>query len=137
MEGTIIKRIALILITVLLLSACVDSQEEIKIYNETSEDTEKAEKIFEGEDRLRSAIVVFHEDDFIAGVTVGTFARFHKKKIEKELKGKLEKEYPEAKILVSADNKIVMETQKLAKIEEEEKIKKKIKKIKTLSEEET
>ena len=35
---------------------------------------------------LTGAVTVFHENDLIAGVSVETFSRFHKEKIEKELK---------------------------------------------------
>ena len=50
----------------------------------------KAEEVFINDERLTSAVAVFHENDLITGVTLKTFSRFKKEKIEKELKKKLE-----------------------------------------------
>ena len=74
----------------------------------------------------------FHENDLITGVTVKTFSRFKKEKIEKELKKKLEKLYPEMDVTVSADSKIWMETNKLSIQDDKKDIGKKIEKLKSL-----
>ena len=50
----------------------------------------KQKKVFEDDDRLISAIAIFHEKEILSGVTVKTFSRFNKAKIEKELTKKLE-----------------------------------------------
>ena len=137
MEGTIIRKSGIWVLFILVLSGCVGNASGIHVYNNTSEKAEKAEDIFANDDRLRSVFVVFNEKDLLTGTTVGTFSRFHKEKIEKELKKKLQAEYPDAKILVSADNKIVMEIKKLTETTDEKEIGKKIKHIKSHSKEET
>lgn len=121
----------------MLLSGCVGNVSGTHIHNNTNEDTEKAEEVFASDDRLRSAFVVFHENDLITGVTVGTFSRFHKEKIEKELKKKLQALYPDTDVLVSADSKIVMEARQLAEAKDDKELKKKIKHLKSHSKEET
>jgi len=124
-------------VLILLLTGCVGNVDGIQIQNNTNEDIEKAEKVLVNDDRLRSASVIFHNNDLLSGITVGTFSRFHKQKIEKEIKKKLEKEYPEADIMVSADSKIVMETRKISKIKDDKELSEKIKKLLSLVEEET
>lgn len=121
----------------LVLSGCTSAKNTIYIYNNADLDEKKGERLIENDDRIRNATMVFHEDYIFAGITVGTFSRWKKEKIEKELKKKLEKEYKEAEVLVSADHKFVMETNKLAQVTEDDELSKEIEKLKSLSEEET
>lgn len=137
MEGINIWRFALSIATVFLLTGCLGSEKEIRVHNSTDLNEQKAEEIFEKDDRLTGAVAVFHNKDMIAGVSVATFSRFHKSKIEKELKEKLEKIYSELDITVSADSKIIMETKKLIELKDKKGIGEKIEHLKTLSKEET
>lgn len=137
MEGINIWRFALSIATVFLLTGCLGSEKEIRIHNSTDMNEQKAQEIFEKDDRLTGAVAVFHNKDMIAGVSVGTFSRFHKSKIEKELKEKLEKIYSELDITVSADSKIIMETKKLIQLKDKKDIGEKIEHLKSLSKEET
>ena len=52
------------------------NEKGVQIQNDTDEDVEKAEKLFEDDDRLVSAIAIFHENEITSGVTVKTFSRF-------------------------------------------------------------
>ena len=135
--GIPIRKFALLVGLVFLLSGCLESEKKIRILNNTEESDEKAEEVFKEDSRLTGAVAVFHEKEMLAGVSVGTFSRFHKDKIEKELKKKLEKEYSKLDITVSADSKIIMETKKLIKLKDKKDITKKIKKLKSLIKEET
>jgi hypothetical protein len=132
-----IRKLTYSLLLLLVLAGCVQIEKGVHIQNNTNEDTKKAEKVFEDDDRLVSAIAIFHEKEILSGVTVKTFSRFHKAKIEKELTKKLEKHYKDFEVTVSADSKIIQETKKLMDIEDKDKLPKKIKELKTLSEEET
>lgn len=109
----------------------------IRSQNDTNIDAQKAEEVVLEDSRLADAVLIFHEKDLILGVTVKTFSRFHKQKIEKELQGKLEEAYPDLDVTVSADRKIIQEAAKLLGEKEDEKLRKKIKKLKSLLEEET
>lgn len=122
---------------ILLLSGCIRPESEVQIQNDTNADVMKAEEVFLNDDRLVSAVAVFNEKNIVSGVTVKTFSRFNKKKIEKDIKKSLEEDYPEFDVTVSADGKIIQETKKLLKQEDKEKLAKKIKKVKSLLEEET
>ncbi|MFD1206052.1 hypothetical protein ACFQ38_13215 [Sporosarcina contaminans] len=131
-----IRKIMILCLTVLLLSGCVPN--EIRVENHTGENEGKAEEIFKDDTRLKAVAALFHEDQLLVGIRVKTFSRFTKRKIAKEIKKELEKEYSEMEVTVSADSKILMETSKLLdKQEEDKKIKKKIKHVISLSEEET
>lgn len=124
-------------VMVLLLSGCVRPENGVQIQNDTEVDVKKAEEVFENEERLVSTVAIFHEEDILSGVTVKTFSRFHKEKIEKELKEKLESIYPDFDVTVSADGKIIYETVKLLRQEQEGPLTKEIEKVKSLLEEET
>ncbi|WP_155767534.1 hypothetical protein [Sporosarcina ureilytica] len=99
--------------------------------------TNEAEEVFAKEDRLVSTNIIFHDEEMISGVTVKTFSRFHKEKIEKELKKKLKEAYPEFDIIVSADNKIVHKTSKLIQDKDDKNLGKELKKLVSLLKEET
>lgn len=135
MEGTRIRKLSLVILAVVLLSGC--SGDGFRIDNNSSEDHAKAEEVFKNDKRLTSAVTVFHDNDLITGVTLKTFSRFKKGKIEKELKKKLEGIYPDLDVTVSADSKIWMETNKLADLDNKKNIGKKIEKLKSLIKEET
>lgn len=90
-----------------------------------------------GDKRVTSAATILHENDVIAGISLETFSRFKKEKIEKELQKKLEKLYPDMDVTVSADGKIWMETNKLIDSEDKSEMDKTIKKLKSLLKEET
>ncbi|MEK5071361.1 hypothetical protein [Sporosarcina sp. FSL K6-1508] len=135
MEGTHIRKLSLMILAVVLLSGC--SGDGFRIDNNSSEDHAKAEEVFKNDKRLTSAVTVFHDNDLITGVTLKTFSRFKKGKIEKELKKKLERIYPDLDVTVSADSKIWMETNKLADLDNKKNIGKKIEKLKSLIKEET
>jgi hypothetical protein len=135
MEGTLIRKLGIIIFVIALLSGC--SGNGFRIDNSTSEDTAKAEEVLMNDERLTSAATVFHENDLIMGVTLTTFSRFKKEKIEKELKEKLEKLYPDLEITFSADGKIWIEMNKLIDQGAKKDVSKKIEKLKSLIKEET
>ena len=135
MEGTRIGRVVVLFLTLILLSGC--SWNGIRSYDGSKEESEKAEELFKNDKRVTAAATVLHEDDVITGVSLTTFSRFNKGKIEKELKKEMEKLYPEKDVTVSADSKIWMETNKLIDSDDKKGIGKKIEKLKSLLKEET
>lgn len=135
MEGTHIRKLGLVVIVLVMLTGC--SGNGIRIHNDSSEDARKAEEVFMKDQRLTSVVTVFHDKDLLTGVSLKTFSRFNKEKIEKGLKKKLEKLYPELDVTVSADSKIWMETNKLINSDDEKDIGEKIDELKLLLKEET
>lgn len=108
-----------------------------KTVNTTDMDSKRAETLLKEDNRIKNAVVLIHEDQLIAGLRVNTFERFKKRKIAKELTKELEKMYPDLTITVSADSKVLLETNKLIEKEDEQNYEEKMKKISALVKEET
>src|SRR5690625_3517626 len=80
--------------------------------------------------------------ELVIGIDVNQFDRFRLKEIKKELKQKIKEDFSEMTITLSTDKKISLELKRLeeeiqTKQISEEALKKKLKEIKNLSEEET
>ena len=130
-----IRQLLPIFCILLLLSGCVPN--EFTVENQTDEDANEAENLLKKDDRIKGAAALFHEDHLIVGIRVNTFDRFNKRKIAKELEKKLKETYPDLSVFVSADSKILTETNKLILKDDAKGIKKKIHHLISLSEEET
>lgn len=129
------KRINLLLIVLILLAGC--SELGTKVENNTDYQKEQLEKILKADDHVKLAVALIHEKEIIAGIRVNTFSRFQKKKIAAELKKKIEKAYPDLNVTVSADSKVLLETEKLMDKKEKDQYGKKIKEIKSIVKEQT
>lgn len=135
MEGTHIRKVVVLFFTLILLSGC--SWNEIRSYDGANGEAEKAKELFMNDKRVASAATILHENEVLAGISLKTFSRFNKDKIEKELKKELEKQYPEREVTLSADGKVWLEANKLIDSEDKKDIDKTIKKLKSLLKEET
>jgi len=134
-EGMPIRKFVIAIFLLVLLTGCTGNS--IRILNATDEDSTQAEELFKKDERLKSVSAMFHEEQLLTGVRVDTFSRFRKGKIEKDLKKKLEKLYPDLDITVSADSKILYETTKLMNDSDNKDVGKKIDDLKSLLKEET
>ncbi|MGN7407743.1 hypothetical protein ACTHOZ_01455 [Sporosarcina sp. SAFN-010] len=131
-----IRKILLLVFILVLLAGCSTSI-GFKTVNTTDIDEQQAETLLKEDKRIKNAVMLIHDDRLIAGLRVNTFERFKKRKIAKELTKELEKMYPDLKITVSADSKVLLETNKLIEKENEQNYLKKMKKISALVKEET
>ncbi|ARJ39861.1 hypothetical protein SporoP8_13825 [Sporosarcina ureae] len=129
------KKLSLLLLIVGLLTGCSEKGTDIK--NTTSYDERSIEKVLMNNEHVKLAKVLLYEDELLAGIRVNTFSRFQKKTIAGKIQKKLEREYPDLKITVSADSKILMETEKLINKKSEKSYRKKIDKIKSIEKEQT
>lgn len=136
-EAKPIRRFSFYLVLILLLSGCIRTENVVQVHNDTGADDEKIEEVIVTNSSLISAVAIFHDKDLVTALNLKTFSRFKKEKIEEEVKKDLEKQYPEYKVTVSADHKILRETTKLLHEEEGEKVAEKLKELKSLLEEET
>lgn len=130
-----IRRLLPIFAIILLLSGCIPN--EFTIENHTDEDSKEAEDLIKKDDRIKGAATFFYDDHLIVGIRVKTFDRFNKRKIAKEVEKKLKEIYPDLSVLVSADSKVLTETNKLILQDDEKGMKKKIHALISLTEEET
>lgn len=131
------RKIIIFTVICLLLIGCARLEEGVHIYNDSDSNSEPAEKILTEDQRLVSAGIIMHKGKLVSGVKVKTFSRFKKKKIEKELKGKLEEAYPNLEVTVSADNKIVHKTAEIIQNTDKEQLDNQLDKIVSLLKEDT
>lgn len=131
------RKIGLCLLISMMLVGCTQLEKGIHIHSDTEEDHQLAESIFAADDRLARVAAIIHEDKLVVGLTVHTFSRFHKEKIEAELKKKLEEAYPDLEVTVSADNKIVHKTAEIIQNTNKENLEEQLDKIVSLLKEET
>ncbi|GKV54795.1 hypothetical protein NCCP2222_07420 [Sporosarcina sp. NCCP-2222] len=130
-----IRKLLLISLLAVLLAGC--SKDAFRYQNDSDEVAAQAETIIRNDKRIKSAAVVFHDEKLLAGIRVETFSRFKKKKVATELKKKLEEQYPDMDVTVSADSKILYETNKLIDKGKEDELGKDIDRLKLLLKEET
>ena len=104
----------------LWLVGCHPLDKGVHVDNRSNNEIDTAEQLFEKDHRLVRSAIVLQDEKLVSAVTVKTFSRFHKRKIEKELKKKLEQEYPEHEVTVSADYKAMYMLSKIIEQEEQE-----------------
>ena len=130
-----IRLVITMVCVLLLLSGCIPN--EYKFENHTNEETSEAEELLREDDRIKGVAALLHEDHLLVGIRVKTFSRFNKRKIADEMEEKLKEAYPDLTVFVSADSKILTETNKLILKNDDKGLKKKIDKLISLAEEET
>lgn len=130
-----IRQFIIMLGVLLLLSGCMPN--EYNFENHTDEDAGKVEEILKKDDRIKGVAALFHDDHLLVGIRVKTFSRFNKREIAREIEKQLKEEYPDLAVFVSADSKILNETNKLILKNDEKGLKKKIHHLISLAEEET
>ncbi|MBB4824453.1 HPt (histidine-containing phosphotransfer) domain-containing protein [Sporosarcina luteola] len=131
----VIRKPILILLLAVLLAGC--SRDDFRFQNDSDEAAAQTESIIRKDKRIKSAAVVLYEEKLLAGIRVETFSRYKKKKIASELKKKLEEQYPDMEVTVSADSKILYETNKLIDEGNKDKLGKEIDRLTSLLKEET
>ncbi|PID16328.1 hypothetical protein CSV63_00105 [Sporosarcina sp. P34] len=129
------KKLSIILLILGLLTGCSEKGTYIK--NTTPYDEHSVENVLMSNEHVKLAKVLLYEDELLAGIRVNTFSRFKKKAIANKIQKKLEREYPDLKVTVSADSKILLETEKLINKKSEKNYRKKIDKIKSIEKEQT
>jgi len=101
--------------------------------------SKKAKKLIEKRDEVPQVVSINTDKDLIVAFKINHLNRFQLKEVEKDIKKQLKKEFKDYKITTSNDTKIFIETEKLTKQMsklDQEKLKKKVKKIIKLSKEE-
>jgi len=106
--------------------------------NKFKTEQQDVEKIVKGDPHIKKVVALFTKDAAIIGIEVKPFSKWSKKKYEKRWQKEIEKALPNQNVLVSTDLKIIWEVEKITKKNmSDEKLKKKITKLKDLSKEET
>jgi len=129
------KKTVIVLLMILSLSACSNEQENIVFPTDKST---ALKPIMQKQDSIYGYKSVINEEDILVAISINRFDRFNKTKIEEKITKQIEKQFPEKKVLVTGDQKIMWEVNTIIekKLKEKE-LKKSIEKIKLLSKEET
>lgn len=96
-----------------------DTPVEVKKLS-TSEDLDQreanqAKEILTNKDELTAIKAVNTQDKLVVGIEVYSLKRFQLKKIQKQVKKELESEFPTTEVILSTDQKIFLELDKLEK----------------------
>lgn len=132
------KRLMVLAMLTVILASCTNGGTfKIKSAGDTDSEREELLTILESEDRLTDAVGYIIDGHLVAAGKVKQFSKFNKAKIEAELQKKIEKAFPEHKVIFSTDLKIFWEIEELKDAESEKKMRKRLKEIQSLSKEET
>lgn len=131
----------LLLLVTLILVGCNNGQTSFFTTNKDSshkDQRQEIEQIVKDDQHIKRVTALLTDNAAIVGIEVKPFSKWKKRQYEKEWQKEIEKALPQKNVLVSTDLKIMIETDKLAKKQMDEKeLDKKIKELKELSEEET
>jgi len=129
------KKSVIVFLMVLLLGACSNEKEKVIF---PSDNSTSLKPIMQKQDSIYGYKSVINEEDILVAIYINRFDRFNKTKIEKKITKQIEKQFPEKKVLVTGDQKIMWEVESIIekKLKQKE-LKKSIEKIKLLSKEET
>lgn len=129
------KKSVIVFLMVLLLGACSSEKEKVIF---PADNSTSLKPIMQKQDSIHGYKSVINEEDILVAIYINRFDRFNKTKIEKKITKQIEKQFPEKKVLVTGDQKIMWEVETIIekKLKEED-LKKSIEKIKSLSKEET
>jgi len=129
------KKSVIVFLMVLLLGACSNEKEKVIF---PSDNSTSLKPIMQKQDSIYGYKSVINEEDILVAIYINRFDRFNKTKIEKKITKQIEKQFPEKKVLVTGDQKIMWEVEGIIekKLKQKE-LKKSIEKIKLLSKEET
>lgn len=132
------KTLTIFLSCFILLAGC-GREEKVEMYQHIDDKEKKTElkEMVEKSKDIDQANVILVGDKLLAAIQVNPWKRYKKQKIESEWQKKLEKKYPNLKVVVSTDFKLYWESTKLLEEADRQKVKDKIDSLKKLAKEET
>jgi hypothetical protein len=126
-----------VLFVSLILVGCNQEERTIEVNEMNETDANEVKQIMENYEEIYGGRAIIVDDQLLVAVQSKPWLDYKKTKIEKNLKKQLEERLPDYEVTVSADFKLYWETEKLLDETDEEKIVKKVEKLKKLKEEET
>jgi hypothetical protein len=133
------KKLSMVLFLIIFLSGCTGDP-TLNFFHAKNDDSEveTLKTVLIKEEKTSEAIGVFFDHQLVVAVQVQPLAKFQKEKIENRIQKKIKKEFPDHKVFVSSDLKIMWELKDLVKHEPNDKtLKKTLKDIQALAKEET
>ena len=132
-------RVLFVMALVMILSGCSNNPNLSFFHAKQNEkEVEKLKTILENEESTSESLGVFFDSQLVVAVQVQPFSKFQKSKIEKRIEKEIKKDFPDHKVFVSSDLKIMWELKDLVEKNPSDKtLKKKLREIKALAKEET
>lgn len=132
------KTLTIFLSCFILLAGC-GREEKVEMYQHIDDKEKKTElkEMVEKSKDIDQANIILVGDKLLAAIQVNPWKRYKKQKIESEWQKKLEKKYPNLKVVVSTDFKLYWESTKLLEEADRQKVTDKIDSLKKLAKEET
>ena len=133
------RKIMLAVCCCAVLVGCGDTKEKLSTFYATHDDEKanKVEDVLQQEKDIDHANIIFIEDKILVAMQVKPWLRYKKQKIEKRIEEDLQKEFPNADLIVSTDFKLHWESQKLIEENDKEKLSDEVDQLKELAKEET
>ncbi len=127
------------MVLIMILSGCSNDPNLSFFHAKQDEsEVEKLKTILQNEESTSESLGVFFDSQLVVAVQVEPFSRLQKSKIEKRIQKEIKKEFPDHKVFVSSDLKIMWELKDLVEQDPSDKtLKKKLKEIQALAKEET
>lgn len=153
-----LKRVFFVIISILILSACTNNQNDNALEPTGDRDLELvklssngvadqnasnlAKEILSNDEEISEVRAVNHDNDLLIAINVDHHERFALDTIESELRKKINKNFSDMKVTLSTDQKILIELEQLENDIQGNDISKKqlkdrVKKLKSLSKEQT
>lgn len=130
---------ALMTLSLLLLLAGCNDREKVVTYSMTDnvQNQQEVENLLEEDSAIEQANLLVIEDELFVAMQLKPLEKWNREKIEKDWKKKLEQQFSDSTVNVSADFKMFWESTKLMQEKDQKKILKELHHLKKLAKEET
>ncbi|MGN7477109.1 YhcN/YlaJ family sporulation lipoprotein [Solibacillus silvestris] len=125
--------------SLLLLLAGCNEREKVSTYSMTDNEQHQheVEQLFEKDPEVEQANIVVIENELFVAMQLKPMKKWNRKKIEERWQKKLEKQFSDSTVNVSADFKMFWESSKLMDEKDQHKMLQELQHLKKLSKEET
>lgn len=132
------KKLAFVLFVPFLLFGC-SKEQSIQTADASIDEKDRLEieDMVKSKKEVYSGTVILVDNELLVAIQVNPWIGFKEQKVEKRLQKEIEEKYPDLDVVVSSDYKILWESEKLLKEEDEQKVSDEMKKLKELAKEET
>lgn len=132
-------RKAFMALSLLLLLAGCNDREKVLTYAMTDnvQNQQEVEKLLEADSAIEQANILVIEDELFVAMQLKPMEKWNRQKIEQDWQKKLEKQFSDSTVNVSADFKMFWESTKLMEEKDQQKMMKELSQLKKLAKEET
>lgn len=130
------KKLLIFIVICSFLFGC-QAGEKTQIMNISDENIDEIASVFEEDRRLTNTILIVQQDEVFAAIQVKTLSKFHKRKIENDLKEKVQQVFEVKNVTISADYKATLSSREILQEKNSEEVRGKVEELVALLEEKT